>query len=221
MLSSTTIASSTTKPARYGQRHQRQIVETEAEQMHYAERADDRGRHGDARNRGRAHAPQKHENHKDHQHDSDHKSPFGVLQRLANGLRAIHGDREIDIARQGGDQARKLGLYAVDGVDDVRARLAQQRHNDARLSVDETSVAQVLDRVGDLRHFGKTDRRAVAIGDDKIAILCRLRRLIIGVDLVVENRRPRSRPWDCWRWPRPTPRGYPRARCRNGRSPSG
>ena len=41
MFSIITMASSTTKPVRNGERHQREIVEAVAQQVHHAERADD------------------------------------------------------------------------------------------------------------------------------------------------------------------------------------
>ena len=46
-----------------GQRHQRQIVQAVAQQIHRAEGADDRHRHGDRRDQGRADAAQEQEHH--------------------------------------------------------------------------------------------------------------------------------------------------------------
>ena len=50
---------------RDGERHQRQVVEAVAEQVHHAERADERQRHGDAGDDGRAQVAQEDE-------DDDH-----------------------------------------------------------------------------------------------------------------------------------------------------
>ena len=50
-----------------GQRHERQIVEAVAEQVHPTEGADQRDRHGDARDDRRAQAAQKKEDNEDHQ----------------------------------------------------------------------------------------------------------------------------------------------------------
>ncbi len=133
------------------QRHQRQIVEAEAEQIHHAERADDRSRHRDARDRRRAHAAQEREDDENHQDDRDDQRLLGVVQRLPDGLRPIDGDVEIDVARQRGDQARQLGSNVVDRLDDVGARLARQNDRDPRLAVDKAGVAQVLDRIRRLR----------------------------------------------------------------------
>ena len=50
MFSSITIASSTTKPTAERERHQRQVVQAEAEQVHDRKRADDGERQRQARN---------------------------------------------------------------------------------------------------------------------------------------------------------------------------
>ena len=104
---------------------------------------------------------------------------------MPDGLRPIDGDREVDVAGQRGDQARQLRSNVVDGLDDVGARLARQDHRDAGLAVDEAGVAQVLDEIDDLGDVGEPDRRAIAVGDHQIAILRRVGRLIVGVDLIV------------------------------------
>jgi hypothetical protein len=139
----------------------------------------------DARDCGGANALQEREHDQDYQYDGDDQCLLGVAQRLPNGLGPVNRDSQIDVTRQRCGQARQLRLHVVDGCDDVRARLAQQRNHDARLSVNKTSVAQILDRVVDLGDVGQTDRGAVAISDNKVAILRRLRRLVVGVDLIV------------------------------------
>ena len=58
--------------ARDRQRHQRQIVEREAEQVHSGERADERQRHRETRNQRRRQVAQKDE---DHQHDQPDREP--------------------------------------------------------------------------------------------------------------------------------------------------
>ena len=167
------------------QRHQRQVVEAEAEQIHDAERADDRGRHRDARDRRGAHAAQEGEDHQNDEQDRDHQRLLGVVQRLADGLRPVDGDGQVDVARQRGDQAGQFGAHAVDRLDDVRSRLARQDHRDPGLAVDEAGVAKILDRIDNLGDVGEPDRRAVAVSDHQVAILRRMRRLIVGVDLIV------------------------------------
>ena len=179
------MASSTTKPVEIVSAISDRLSRLKPSRYIDAERADDRGRHRDARDRRRPHAAQEREHDQNDQRDGDDQRLLGVVQRLPDGLRAVDGDRQVDIARQRRDQARQLGPDAVDGLDDVRARLARQDHRDAGLAIDQAGVSQVLDRIEDLGDVGEPDRRAVAVGDHQIAILGRVRRLIVGVDLIV------------------------------------
>ena len=71
MFSSMTIASSTTKPTDERQRHERQVVEAVAQQIHRGERADDRGRQRQARDDRRREIAQEEE---DDQHDERRRS---------------------------------------------------------------------------------------------------------------------------------------------------
>ena len=113
-------------------------------------------------------------------------SVFSVsVQRLPDGLRPIDGHGEVDVARQRGDQAGQLGSNVVDRLDDVGARLARQNDRDPRLAVDKTGVTQIFDGIEDFGDVGEPDRRAVAVGDHQIAILRRMGRLVVGVDLIV------------------------------------
>ena len=200
------------------QRHQRQVVEAEAEQIHHAERADDRGRHRDARDRRGAHAAQEGEHDQDHQHDRD-RSASSRCRPATGGWsssgRRRRSDRRRPAARRSGAAARRARRRRLD---DVRAGLARQDDSDARLAVDEAGVAQVLDRIDDLGDVGQPDRAR------------RCDRRSRGRDIAPPSSpgrwrrsdsgrcRPRSRPSGCWRWRRRARRGCPRGRCRSGRS---
>ena len=75
------------------QRHQRQIVEAVAEQVHDAEGADQRQRNDDARNQRRAQITQEQEHHHDHQRDRDQHRELDVVDRRADGGGAVHARR--------------------------------------------------------------------------------------------------------------------------------
>ena len=168
---------------RDGQRHQGQDVEAEARQIHCPERADDRERHRDRRNEGRANVAQKEENDQRDEPDRDRQGPFGVLQRSADRVASVGGERHVDRGRHRGEQVRQLRLDGVDGLDDVCAGLAKQQQDDAGLAVDEPLVAQILDGIGDVGDVGEVDRRAVAVCDDERTVIGGVVRLIVGVDL--------------------------------------
>ena len=65
------------------------------------------------------------------------------------------------------------------------ARLARQNDRDPRLPVDKTGVTEVLDGIKHFRDVAEPDRRAIAVGDHQIAILRRMGRLVVGVDLIM------------------------------------
>ena len=74
---------------RDGQRHQREIVDGVAEQVHHAERADQRERHGHAGNGRGPEAAQEDEHHQDHQDDGDDQRDLHVVHRGADGGGAV------------------------------------------------------------------------------------------------------------------------------------
>ena len=63
-----------------GQRHQRQVVEAEAQEVHGAERADQRQRHRQARDEGRPRAAQEDEDHQHHQHHGERQLELDIVR---------------------------------------------------------------------------------------------------------------------------------------------
>ena len=74
-------------------------------------------------------------------------------------------------------------FHAVDCIDDIGARLAEQNHQHRRLAVGEAEIAHVFDGIENLRHVRQPHRRAVAIGDHQRRVIGGLDRLIVGIDL--------------------------------------
>ena len=171
------------KPGGDGQRHQRQIVEAVAHQIHRAERADQRHRHRDARDQHRARVAQEREHHQDHQADRDDQRRLDIVQRGADRRCPVHHHPHRDAVRDRRLQRWQRRGDAVDRVDDVGIRLAVEDHQHRRLPVGKTLVAQILDRVDDRRDIGEAHRRTVAVGDHQRQIIRRLGRLVVGVDL--------------------------------------
>ena len=71
------------KAGRDRQRHQRQIVEAVAQQIHHAEGADQRDRHRDARDQGSAQIAQEHEDDQDDEADRDDQRALDLVQRAS------------------------------------------------------------------------------------------------------------------------------------------
>ena len=74
-----------------GQRHERQVVEAVAEEIHDAEGADERHRHRHARDEGGAHVPEKDEHHQDDEHDRETQGELHLMHRGADGRGTIDG----------------------------------------------------------------------------------------------------------------------------------
>ena len=63
--------------------------------------------------------------------------------------------------------------HAVDGLDDVGARLARDQHDHRRLAVEQAQRVDVLDAVGDVGDVLQAHGGAVAPGDDQAAVVGR------------------------------------------------
>ena len=84
---------------RKGERHQRKIVQTVAQQVHHGERPHDGERHRTAWNQGGGEIAQEEEDHHHDDGDSEQQRELHVVDGAAYGLRRVEGDREIDGGR--------------------------------------------------------------------------------------------------------------------------
>ena len=87
------------------QSHQRQIVEAVAQRVKRRERADQGQRHRDRRNDGGPEAAQEKEDHHHHQGDAQDQRELHVINRGADGRRAVGHDIDLD-----GGRDRRLEL---------------------------------------------------------------------------------------------------------------
>ena len=78
------------------QRHQREVVEAEAQQVHHAEGADQRHRHRHRGHDRRADAPKEREDHEGHEADRDQEGALHVEERSADRRRRSSTDLEVD-----------------------------------------------------------------------------------------------------------------------------
>ena len=199
-----------------GERHQRQVVQAVAAQVHDAEGADERHRHRDAGNERRAAVAQEQEHDQDDQRHRDRPACAPASRseaRIVGG--ALHRHRR-GRSPPGSTRAARAAARVT------RSTVSMMLASGWRLMITSTDglpladagVAHVLHRVDDLGHVGKPHRGAVAVGDDQRQVLGgaswpdRWRRSASG------GRRPRPRPSAGWRWPRRARRARPRSRCR-------
>ena len=114
------------------QRHQREIVEAEAEQIHDAERADERQRHRKARDDRRRQIAQKEEDDEHDQHDGEHEleSTSATEARIVvvRSLRIVILSAEGRLASIWGSSA----LIPSATCDDIGAWLALDVEDDGR-----------------------------------------------------------------------------------------
>jgi hypothetical protein len=149
-----------------GQRHQGEVVQRVAQQVHHAEGADDRQRHRDRGNDGGRQVAQEEEDHHHHQGDGEHQLEFHVLDRGANGGGAVGEHLHLHGGRQAGLQLRQQLLDAVHHGDDVGARLALNVDDHRGLAVHPRGLLRVLRGVDNGGHIGGAHRGPVAIGHD-------------------------------------------------------
>jgi hypothetical protein len=165
------------------QRHQREDVEAEAEQIHHAEGADDRHGHGDARNDRGAEIREEDGDDGDDEQHRDHQRLFGIEQRGADRDAAVRGEGDVDIRGHGRRELRQRALHAIDGLDDIGAGLAVDDDENRALAVGEPLVADVLDAVDDVADVAEPHGIGVAIGDHQVFVVGGLAGLVVGIDL--------------------------------------
>ena len=168
-----------------GQRHQRQIVEAVAGEIHRAEGGDQRYRHRHDRDQRCPAVAQEEEHHQDDQADRHDQRALDVAQAGPDRRRALHHHVEVDRIGDRAAQQRQECGHPIDRLDDVRVRLAIDDDQHRGFAIRRSSIAQVLHRVDDLGDIGQPHRRAVAISDDQREVFGRCLRLIVGVDLPV------------------------------------
>ena len=135
---------------RDGQRHQRKVVEREAGERHHAERAEQRERHRDARDDRRPQAAQEHEDHRDDEQHGETERQLDVAHRRADRDRAIRKNFQVHVGGQHRLQVRQCLAHLLDGLHDVRARLAADVEQHGGLAVRPRGELIVLDAVDDL-----------------------------------------------------------------------
>ena len=177
------------------ERHQREVVDGVAEQVHHAECTHQRERHGHGRDDGGPHLAQEEEDHQHHQQHADHERNFHIAHTGANGGGAIHGYVYLDGGRDGGLQVRHLGHHVVHGRNDVGAGALKDNDQHRALELRwgplvffdarDAGGVDVGDAVGNRAQIGDAHRRAgllVIAGNDR-RVVAGLEYLVVVADL--------------------------------------
>ena len=125
---------------------------------------------------------QEDEDHHHHQADGQHQGELDIDHRIADRLRTVRHQLDVDRRRHRGEQPRHHGLDVVDHLDGVGAGLAEDQEKLAALAVEPGAVARRLGGVDDVGHVLQLDRRAVAVGDDDVAVARGMEQLVVGID---------------------------------------
>ena len=166
-----------------GERHEREVVQAVAHEVHDPECSGQRHRHRHAGDDRGAQAPQEHA---DHQHHQGHRQGQRTLD-FQNGClerwRAVGHDLHLNGLGDGGLQARQQGAHALHRLDDVGTGLLVEDQQNGRFAIGRAIVAQILHRVDDLGHIAQPHRTTFAITKDQRDIVGRCSRLVVGLDL--------------------------------------
>ena len=171
------------KSGRNAQRHERKIVETEADRRHDAERGDQRHRQRHARYYRRPEFSQEEEYHQHHKPDGDSERLLNVGDGGADSRRAVSGDLKIERMRRKFLQIGQQSFDRVDDLDDIGAGLPLDVEDERRLAVVPSRELVVLERVDGFADILELDRRAFAIRDDRVAKSGGVEQLVVGADL--------------------------------------
>ena len=168
------------EPDRDGQRHQRQVVEAEAQRVHDGGSAKQRYRHHRAWDERRAQIAQEHEDHQHHEGDGEHQRELDVEHRGADRHRAVADHIDLHARRNDVSKFRQGAIDALDGLDHVRAGLLEHDQENARLAVRRSTEEIILGAANRLTHVPDADRRALLIGQDDVAVIGWLHDLVVG-----------------------------------------
>ena len=165
---------------RDGKRHQRNVIETEIEQIHRRERAEQRERHRDARNECRPEIAQEQKDDQHDQADGEHERELDIVHRGADHHCAVENHVDLHGRRHVGGEPRQPGLDLIDGLDDVDAGLLEDIQQDARIVVlvgGDVAIGRLGDRLTDI---AQPNGSAIAVGQDDIFERPRLGDLVVG-----------------------------------------
>ena len=154
------------EPGRNRERHQRQIVQAVAEQIHHAERSHQRKRHRHAGDGGRRHTAEKQKDDEHDQRHGQHQLELHVRHGSADRGGAVGQSGKLDRGGQRSLELRQKVLDAIHHVDDVRARLPLNVDDHGGLVVFPSRQFDVFRAVNDVGHVHDADRGAVLVSDD-------------------------------------------------------
>jgi hypothetical protein len=119
--------------------------------------------------------------HEHHQPDGEDQLVLHGAHRGADALRAVGQHGEFRRGGEAGGELRQEGLHAVDDLDHVGAGLALDVDQHRGQIVGPSGEPPILGGILDPRHVAQPQRRAVAPGDDQVAVLLDRAELVVRI----------------------------------------
>jgi len=111
------------------------------------------------------------------------KVPMSEAGTATDGNSAVKNNRCLDALRNGGFNRWQLRSNAINGVDDVGARLAKDHDGDRRRAVQVPRGANVLRSIGYVRNIDEPDCGTLVASDNQRLELVRAGDLVVGDDV--------------------------------------
>ena len=173
------------EPGRNRERHQREVVQAVAQDIHDGEGPHEGEGDGDAGDDRSCRCPQEEEDDGDDEGDAKHQLKLHVADGRADRRRPVREDRDVNRGGDGETQARQQPLDPVHDINDVRTRLPLDIDDDGGNFVHPGRLLDILDAVHDVGDILQEDRSPVAVGDDHLLVVGARGDLVVRVDLVV------------------------------------
>src|ERR1700739_3014256 len=138
------------KPGGDGEGHERKIVEAVAAQIHDSACADQGYGDGYCWDQGCAAIAQEDKDNHDDQDDGKSEGSLDVTNRCADGRGAIQDDGGVNALWNRCLHGRNLSADAINGFDNIGARLAENNQQDGAFAVQISGGANVLHRIDDV-----------------------------------------------------------------------
>ena len=151
------------------EREKGQQVDRIAERKQRDHHADQRQRNGDDRDEGRAKIAEKEENHDDHDRRRLDQGLRDLVDRRADELGRVIGDRRVEAARQLALDARHDRAHAVDHGEGIGFRRAVDADEHGLEPVEDGGRVRALGPEFDARDVAEAHQRVAVRGDHQLA----------------------------------------------------
>ena len=165
-----------------GERHQGEIVEAVAQQVHHRKGPDDGHGQSEGRDDGGGNVSQENEDHHDDQSNGQQQGELHIVDRRTNRDGAVIKDIDLDRGRNMLLQSGQQLLDAVDDRDGVGSRLLLDRQHDGSNPVEPARGLVVQHAVGHAAEFVQANWRTIPIGHHHGPELQSIHPLAVGED---------------------------------------